>query len=522
MNRFVSLVSAAALVCFLAGSIALARIDRGGPAHADLWLEGGVPATLFLPGERRGSEAFRVPPPEGERPPALVLMHGFAGDRLSVSGLARRIAAGGIAVLAIDAAGHGQNRNPFRRSRAHGGDFAGEIGAAVDYLRMSPLVDGARIAVAGHSMGATAALDYATRDSSVAAAVMVSGGSHLDGPFRPANALFLYAAAEPARIRQRIDAVVVRLAGVPQLERATTRGDLASGDAVRVLEIAGSDHQSIVWREDTVRETLAWLHAAFGEGQVSGAVEPDARAPLLALLALVLLAVLPGLGLVAGRLAPERPRASGDGRWADLAWLGAAFVLTMPLLVNAPPLAVVPLVVGDAIAAQFALAGLALLVAIQLRRPALLEGVFARPLATLWAAGLTLVAITSLLQPFGIVLHRVSLTPERLLAWLGVSLSFLPLALSFNLLLRRGPAGGATLTVIAGRLLVLLVLVLGIRVGVLAPVMGFFLPALVLMALVFEVLAGFLYARSRNILSIALVDAGWLALVVAAIMPIRV
>lgn len=521
MNRTVTLVSAAALVCFLAGSIILTRLDQGGPAHADVWLEGGVPATLFLPGERTGREAFLDPAPEGERPPALVLMHGFAGDRLSMSGFARRLAQGGLAVLSIDAAGHGQNRNPYRRSDARAGAFAGDIAAAVDFLRMHPLVDGSRVAVAGHSMGAIAALDYATRDSAVAAAVMISGGRSLEGPFAPANPLFVYAAADPERIRDRVRVLAARLAGVATVTPGQSYGDPEGGDTVRIVEVAGADHQSIVWREAAVRETLAWLYTAFGLVGAPGPTPSDPRVPVLALLGLALFALLPGVGLVAGRLAPGRERSSGEGRWADLAWLAAAFLLTMPLVRSAVPLASVPLAVGDAVVVQFALAGLALLGAIQLRRPALLSGLLERPKASLWASVLTLIAVAALLQPFGLVLHRVSLTPERCLAWLGATLAFLPLALSFNLLLRRGATRGATLSVLCGRLLIFLVLGLGIAAGVLAPVMAFILPALLVMALAFEALAFFFYDGSRNILAIALVDAGWLALVLAAVMPIR-
>lgn len=521
MSRPVSLLSAAALVCFLAGSIVLARLDRGGPPHADVWLEGGVPATLFLPGDGGGRDGIFDLPPEGQRPPALVLMHGFAGDRVSMSSLARRIASGGIAVLTIDAAGHGENRNPYRRSPVQGGFFASDLASAVDFLRMHPGIDGSRIAVGGHSMGAGAALDYATRDSAVAATVMISGAGRLEGPFAPANALFVYAAADPARIRERSDLLAARLAGVTHVEHGRTYGQPERGNAVRVVEVRGPDHLGIVWNDEAVREVQAWLDEALA---LEGApAEPAAdRRPLLLLpLGLAFLAVLPGLGGLAARLAPAWAPRAGEGRWADLTWVGAAFVLTMPLLVSAPQLAPVPLAAADALASQLGLAGLALLAAIGLRRPALLEGVFQRAWATLWAAALTLVAVTALLHPFGTVLHRVSLTPERTLAWLGLALALLPLALSLNLLLRRGAPGGATLAVLAGRLLVLLLLILGIGVGVLPTVMLFLLPALVLLALVFEVLAYFLYAGSRNVLAVALVDAGWLALVLAAVMPIR-
>ena len=130
-------------------------------------------------------------------------MHGFASDRLGVSSLARRLAASGYAVLSFDASGHGQNRNPFQRSFGRADVFENDLAAAVSFLRGHPHVDGERIAVMGHSMGAGAALDHATRDSGLDAVVLISGGWTTWGPHTPRNALFIYAAGDPEPIRER-------------------------------------------------------------------------------------------------------------------------------------------------------------------------------------------------------------------------------------------------------------------------------------------------------------------------------
>jgi dipeptidyl aminopeptidase/acylaminoacyl peptidase len=42
-----------------------------------------------------------------------------------------------------------------------------DVKNAVEFLRQSSLVDGSRIVVMGHSMGAGATLDYATHDASL-------------------------------------------------------------------------------------------------------------------------------------------------------------------------------------------------------------------------------------------------------------------------------------------------------------------------------------------------------------------
>jgi len=524
MLRFVAPVSAAAFAVFLAASIWLVQLDRAGPAHADLVLEGGVPATLYLPGEAtRGRAAFLDPPPPAERPPAVVMMHGFAGDRRSMSGISRRIADAGYAVLDIDAAGHGANRNAFARSWATADDFHDDLAVAVDFLRAYPFVDGSRIAVAGYSMGAAASLEYASRDSGIDAAVMLSGGWRTDGPFRPANTLFLYASHDPERIRLRALELGARLAGVERLEPGRSYGRHDRQDAVRVVEVAGADHQTIVWREQSVREIVDWLDAAFAVARPPRAPIPDdPRTRPLWLLGIALPLLLPGLGGVVGRLAPRRPPRSGEGRGGSLLALAVALLLSLPLLAAGTPTAMLPCEVGDVLVGHFVLAGGVLLAGVRLRRPDWLDALLERPLATLLAAALGVLALLALLQPFGLVLHGVAFTPERAGVGLLAALGFLPFALAFNVLLRRGATRGASLAALAGRGVVLLVLVVGASSGALPRVVLLLLPAFAVVWLLIEALASSLYAVSRNVTVVALIDAAWLALVAAAILPIRI
>lgn len=515
------IVSALSLVVFLVAAVWIARVDRAGPPHGDVALPGGGRATVYLPGTD-ATRAFLDPPPPDERPPAVVVMHGFAGDRNSMSGISRRIAASGYAVLNLDLDGHGENRTPYVRSRVTSDSLYAGVAEAVDFLRTWPFVDGGRIAVMGHSMGASAALDYATRDSGIDAAVLVSGGRQVQGPFPPGNVLFVYAAGDPDRIQDRSHELAARLAGLDRVETGHTYGRHDRRTAVRVALVPGADHQTVVWMEDTVREAVAWLDASFGVGGSRSATPADERTPALALLAVAFLGVLPGLGLLVGRLVPTVPRRPDEGRGWGLAAIAAAFVLTMPLLAAATPAAILSAMVLDTAVPQFALAGIALLVGARLRRPDLFEGLFARPGATLLGAAVAIVALYMALAPLSVVLHRIALTPERLAIFGMSAAGFFPLALAFNLLLRRGSVAAATLFAVAGRLVVLAVLGVGVASDVLPGVLLLMLPALAGVSLVFELFAAPLYASSGNLVAVALVDAAWLAIVVSAIVPVRV
>ena len=523
MTRAVGIASSVASTVFLLATVWLGRLERGGPAHGDLLLAGGVPATLYLPGDGAGTgpRAFLDPPPRGERPPAIVLMHGFAGDRLSLSSLARRLAGSGYAVLAIDASGHGENRNPVHRGFVRSDTFLGDLAAAVDHLRLSPFVDGERIAVMGHSMGAGAALDFATRDAGIDATVLISGGRRLDGPYRPPNALFLVAEGDPVAIRDRAALLVARLAPVDRAEPGRSYGSFASGTAVRFAVVPGADHLSIVWRGDALREMVAWLDAAFGLVRPPGDAPEDARIPALVVMALAFVGLLPGLGLLVAWLAGPREALPLRRRARSLAALAVALAAAMPLLATGTPAEIVSAELLDALVSIFALAGVGLLLWIRWREPGLLSWLIRDPARSLLAAGLGIFAIFTLTLPFGVAVHRVALTPERMAVFAMAAAGLLPLSLAFACLARRGPPLGAFLFGLAGRALVVMLLGAGVAMGVLSFVLVLMLPLLCVLFVLMELLGAFVYAGSRNLLAIALLDAGWLAAVAAAVMPVR-
>ena len=177
--KFLYAIPALALAVLVVILAQLASLQYEGPPHVELMLEGGVPATFYLPSEAMEGPTSRWgfgEPAEGDGPPALVLVHGFAMDRVSLSSMARSVAEAGYAVLAIDVRGHGENRNAFTAGRGTDAMALEDIGVAVDFLRTSPHVDGNRIVVGGHSMGAGASLVYGGSDPGLDGLILISGG----------------------------------------------------------------------------------------------------------------------------------------------------------------------------------------------------------------------------------------------------------------------------------------------------------------------------------------------------------
>ena len=72
MQRRPYVVAGLGVALFAAASLWLARIERAGPAALDVLLEGGIPATVYVPRDG-GREAFLDPPPLDARPPGVVV-----------------------------------------------------------------------------------------------------------------------------------------------------------------------------------------------------------------------------------------------------------------------------------------------------------------------------------------------------------------------------------------------------------------------------------------------------------------
>jgi hypothetical protein len=334
--------------------------------------------------------------------------------------------------------------------------------------------------------------------------------------------LFLYAAGDPERVRTRSGELAARLAGLAQAAPGETYGDFRQGTAVRQVEVPGADHMTIVWSDVAVAETIRWLDLAFGAEPRALPETRDPRFPVVALLGALVVLVLPGLGLLIGRLTPTTEHLPASRRPLGLLLLAAALVVSMPLAATGAPGAIFSVEVGDIVAVHFALAGLALLVALHLRDSAQFASLFATPGRSLLGAGLGLIGVYLLLQPLGVIFHRLAPTPERLAVFAGIALALLPFELAMQTLLRRGRPLSAALYAAGGRALVVLVMILGVATGVLPAVVALMLPALVLVFVMIEIVAASVYVASRNLLAIALLDAGWIAWVVAAIMPIRI
>ncbi|HYO61339.1 MAG TPA: alpha/beta fold hydrolase [Actinomycetota bacterium] len=458
----------------------LAR-ERGGPRHRDVTLAGDVPATFYLPDA-------------GEPPPAVVVGHGYSGDRVTMSSLSRSLAEAGYAVLAIDFAGHGAS--PRSSAAVDGAD---ELAAGLDWLEDSAEVDPDRLAVLGHSMGAYAVLELVAGDPRPSATVVF--GSSRSTPFggrEPPNLLVLAGENDSSSVHSGSRALAERV------------------DGARVAEIEGANHVSILWFDDTVAETVAWLDAVFGIQRETPAELVDDRLGVALLYFLFLPVAFAALGALAGKLGPRRS-AGAPATLRTFALLAAALVVAAPVVAIVEPAGFFGAGFGDVVV-YLAIAG-ALICLPQLRGTRSVP-----PTATLTrlaAAGLgCAVAMFVLLSPLGAVLHRLVPTLQRaLLAGLMtplLGLFFVQLQAS----VRRGSLVRSTSASAAAHFVVLLGLTAGVVLGVFPGVVGLALPLLAGVFGLVEVFGITAYAAGRNGVLVGVVESFWVAGLAAAVMPL--
>ncbi len=492
-------------------------------AHYSLQLATGAPAVVWEPGP---PAPFGPAPHEGPGLPVVVLAHGFSSSKGMMSSLARRLARGGYAVIAFDFRGHGQNPQPLTRALMGSGDgLLEDIDAAVLLAKTDPRFDGTRVAVAGHSMGAGAVLSYAAREPSVAATIAISGAFGREGPYAPPNPLLIWAAGDPAGLREGARARAAKLAGLEQVVLDRSYGDPERGSAVRASEVDGTDHLTILWSATAAERILEWLGLTLGpgEGALADAAAADGRFgyALLGLAAWIVLAL--GLVRVLAPLVPVVEPPPARGALLRVGLLLGALLAAVVLVAAADPradaaaLSFLPVIVGRDIAAVFAVAGTVLCVGLARSGALRLRGLASAPT---WLAALVVVAFAYLgfggfVSPF----LDVSLAPHRFASAVAMSLLVLPFFAATEVLL-RGPGASGVWLPIAGKALVLVVIAGSAFAGLLSFVIVLGLGAFIVNFTLFELLAWRLSRATPNPWLPALVQSLWTGWTLAATFPL--
>lgn len=124
------------------------------------------------------SAIVRIPEGAGKFP-AVVLCHGFAlnKDNELMFGLWDAISRAGFVCLRFDFTGHGDSKGNFRELTIS--QEIRDVKNAVEYLKTTNIVDEKRIAIVGHSLGASVAM-LAAEEGRIKAVAEISGVARLE------------------------------------------------------------------------------------------------------------------------------------------------------------------------------------------------------------------------------------------------------------------------------------------------------------------------------------------------------
>lgn len=511
----VNAATALAVVGFLAALIGI-RFETYSVPHQPVWIAseaGTMPAVLY------GVDPL-ARDPEAEALPSVVLVHGFACNKSSVGALARRLVRGGYAVLSPDLRGHGQNKSEFQLDFSAAG-LRTDIEAAVSFAAGHPRLDSRRIAIAGHSMGATAVLDYAGHHPDVGAVIAISGAPPLEAPYTPPNPLMIWAGGDPELLRSASRWLATQYAEQDQVVLGRTYGDFERGSAVRTVEVDGTGHMSILLSDAAGSQILDWLDRTLGPGERSAA-RADRAALWSGVGVLSALILLIALG---SRLAPLIPTVSVPERGTMRAFLlllgvlvcAGGLLLSADAAAGVSPFGFLGLHFGQELVGLLALSGAGLWIVDwprrRLRRDGLLYLRLWLALLLLWLAGYALLGAA--VQGY----QTMWLSPHRVWPALQVAVLCAPFFCAADWMLRR-PGRWNFLSTGAAKLLVVGILMASSASGLMSMLSWFSAGTLLFLTPAFEVVCYGLYRSTPNPWWTGLLQAGWLGAAIAAISPL--
>ena len=331
-----------ALVALIAIASALWRLDAAGAGVTVATIDvDGTPATVFRPAS-------------GPPGPVVVIAHGFAGSQQLMRSFALTFARNGYVAVTFDFLGHGRNPEPLAGSitEEHGATRALVAETARVAAVARGLGDG-RLAVLGHSMASDIVVRFAQSSPDVAATIALSMFSPVVTATTPANLLVIVGDWEGMLKQEALRAI--GLAVAPAEPRAgITYGDVAQGTGRRAAFSPHVEHASVLYSQASTREAVDWLDQTFDVPRSEGPVL-DGRGPWILLL-------VAGVVALAWPLSALLPRVAVPAVGAGLGWrrLWPALLVPMiatPLLLRVLPTHFLPVLVGDYLAAHFAMYG---------------------------------------------------------------------------------------------------------------------------------------------------------------------
>ncbi len=194
--------------------------------------------------------------------PAVIICQPLNNPPEFARPLALELVKRGFVALTFDWRGHSpdENRQTLRKKLHE--TLQSDMEAVIAFLKGDARVDGERIGVVGHSVGANIALDAAINDSSIGATVCVGMATEVPEG-KPRNLLWAAGLFDEFRTEDSMLQAYVESGGEAKLHVERT-GDFADGTARGIAISPTADHFTEMFDSRLHREIVDWFSASFG------------------------------------------------------------------------------------------------------------------------------------------------------------------------------------------------------------------------------------------------------------------
>lgn len=263
-----------------------------------------------------------LPPETGQPVPAIIVAHGYLANLAFMEvPWAHDLTALGAAAVFIDRRGHGRSSGRWSPAPTAPVDIArppADLAAAVAFARAHPRIDAGRIALLGHSDGATAALVAGSLDWTLLATVAISASVapwQLVNHIAPRNLLLVYG-AQDGYVLHDTDRRLIGAATRGVLDGPGATTTMAELNTRRLLRVPERGHVDVLFSPAARAATLETLRAALHLDAVP-VLRPSNTGWVLGGAGALLLALFSGLA-IPPRGAPAAAQAAAPGarqRW---------------------------------------------------------------------------------------------------------------------------------------------------------------------------------------------------------------
>ncbi len=349
---------------------------------------GGTPAQRFVPLD---PDSPRLDPTEAEVKAVVVIAHGFGGSQRMMWPFASTFARNGYAAETFDFPGHGSATTPYTADDTQRLQVLDRV--VQDAHTHWP---GKPVVLLGHSIGSEAVVKYAHAHHDIAATIGVSLVG--DAPPDVRNLLVLTGSWEVGAIK-RASRNAIAATGNSAVVPDHDYGTFAQGTARRLVWVPHTEHVTVLWSAQSLREAVAWVDRLTGTPRPTG-ILTDVRMLGLTIVALGLLWFWWSLCYFLFRRRPLAPLGA-HLPWRSVLLISLAAAMLTPVILRLIPIGnFLPLAVSSYLALHFCLYGLLLLAGTTVLGASPLPAL--RRLSwpqTLWATLLMIALVTIVLGP---------------------------------------------------------------------------------------------------------------------------